>query len=234
MEEWVRFALQETSLTMDNVSIQAKGISAPSQRSKAAEFLFTLWHDGGRVREFRVLLTDYLERFPDFRELIEGSKREGLCEAWPSAECEIDRWNLPAKDAQLKEFYNIRLTPPGLLCMKEIAKELTPVHRQATIDGEKVDLRSGVALMIATAEIANLADTARLWVACVKNGQGDRGRSKPRINLERVIGWRGHELAAYDPELKAEIMTLLASPCSFLRRRRGRESGKGESEREVR
>jgi hypothetical protein len=234
MEEWLRFALQETSLTMENVSVQAKGISAPSQRSKAAEFLFTLWHDQGRVKEFRVLLTDYLERFPDFRELIEASKREGLCEAWPTAECEMDRWNLPAKDAPLKELYNIRLTPHGLLCMTEIAKELRPVHRQATIDGEKVDLRSGVALMIATAEIANLADTARLWLACVKNEQGDRGRSKPRINLERVIGWRGHELAAYDPELKAEIMTLLTSPCSFSRKRRERESGKGESEREVR
>jgi len=218
----------------NSVTVEAKDISAPSQWSKAARFLFKLWSDRGKVEEFTVSLNAFLDRFPDFRELIEACVREDLCEAWPSVECEIDRWHLPAKDALPKESYNIRLTPRGLLCMKEIAKELRPVYRQATIDGEKVDLRSGVALMIATAEIANLADIARLWLACVKNEQGDRGRSKPRINLERVIGWRGHELAAYNPELKAEIMTLLTSPCSFSRKRRERESGKGESEREVR
>jgi hypothetical protein len=234
MEKWFRFALQETSLTMDNVATQVKDVSIPSDWSKAARFLFTLWHDKGRVEEFTVWLNEHLEKFPDFRELMETCVREELCEAWPNKISIIDRWGLPSKDEPSRESYSVRLTPHGLFCMREIAKEHRPVHRQATIDGEKVDLRSGIALMIETAEIGNLADTARLWLACVKNTRGDRGRSKPRINLERVIGWRGDDLAAYDPELKAEIMSFLASPGSFSRNRRERESGKGESEREVR
>jgi hypothetical protein len=226
-----------SSACLDNsVTVEAKDILAPSQWSKAARFLFKLWWDRGKVGEFTVSLTAFLDRFPDFRELIEACVREDLCEAWPSVECEIDRWHLPAKDALPKESYNIRLTPRGLLCMKEMTKEDKPVHRQVTIEGEKVDLRSAVALLIITGRIANVADTARLWLACVRNERHVSARNKTRINLERVIGWRGDDLAAYDPELKAEIMSFLTSPGSFSRTARGREreSGKGESEREVR
>jgi len=220
---------------MESKLDEVKGVSvqAPKGTSEAALFLFKLWHAQGRVKEFEVWLNEYLERFPDFRELIEASKREQLCEAWPNVVYEMDRWGLPAKDVSPRECYGIRVTPHGLLCMKQLAREPRLVHRQAMIEGEKVDLRSAVALMITTGRIANLADTARLWLACVKNERHTSAQNKTRINLERIIGWRGDDLAAYDPALKAEIMAFLASPASFSRNARERESGKGESERGI-
>jgi len=68
------------------------------------------------------------------------------------------------------------------------------VHRQATIEGRKVDLRNGRNHMILTANIEDLLDLAPVWLTMLETKTDPRARSAIEITLQCLIAYRGREL----------------------------------------
>jgi len=99
---------------------------------------------------------------------------------------------------------SIRIKPPALKLLKE--KLPRQVHRQTTVDGKRVDLRSERAHMIVTPPIENLIVTAPLWIHELQV-ETERGAWRAiRLKLERLLAYRGHELPL---QLKDDIITAL-------------------------
>jgi len=165
----------------------------------------------GCKQVFDVLKDDWPERYDEFTRLLPHLDRS-LIEAFPN--------NATFDDEGRPVAFTIRVLPRFIQIYKDYPQK---AHRQVTVDGEKIDLRTMVGRVIATPNIANLADACRIWLADLKY-ERPKARCKVRILLERTIGIRGAELAAYDPHLKAEIMETLTAPAQFpcLRERVGK------------
>jgi hypothetical protein len=77
------------------------------------------------------------------------------------------------------------------------------VHRQVTVDGEKIDLRSGVAYSMLVADINDLGAICDVWVKHVYQHPDPRVRRSCQLRLQKALLMRGKEMPA---DLKNEII----------------------------
>jgi len=196
--------------SMDSIIVESE------KPSDLPAWLIEVWQFYGGKVTFDVLADDWPGRYPDLVHLLTGLD-SSLVDAFPNN-------SLCDEDGQPLAF-TVKVLPRGLQLLKSQTRQ---VHRQVTVSGQKIDLRTMVGHVLATPDIENLADACRLWLTDLKY-ERPTARNKVRILLERAIGIRGTELAAYNPQLKAEIMGALASPIAF---RRKPEGSKWVSERE--
>jgi hypothetical protein len=150
----------------------------------------------GKGREDMSFTTaDWIKEFPDLQRLLEECQKNHEIRLYPSA--------IGTEGVQ-----DLTFDPSTLALLKNTPK--SPPHRQVTVDGQHIDVRSLVAAVLTTPHIENFADACRIWLAEL-GWETPRAVCKIRINLHRAIGMRGAELAAFDPVLKAEIVKALAT-----------------------
>jgi len=191
-----------------NVTVEVKGVSD----TRLFDLLRRLWIRGHRREDLRVVPADWITGFPDLMQLLGEAKNRGLIEVYPT--------ETEDRGYRIQE---LTLLPSTL---EHLENDTRLVHRQLTaVDGTRIDLRSMVGQVLATPNMANLADACRIWLADLRY-ERPCARRKVRILLERAVGIRGTELAAYDPELKAEIMKALTDPCGS---GKVRESERGDT-----
>ena len=89
----------------------------------------------------------------------------------------------------------------------ETVTETREVKRQITVAGNKIDVRSGRVFEIMTPPIQNLIDVAPCWIQQLGNERDLSVRRRIRLDLQRLVQLRGHELP---PNLKTIILTILA------------------------
>jgi hypothetical protein len=201
MEEWLGFALQETSLMENTVTVEPKGVSIPSGDPPA--WLVRIWNHHGKAKEIVVDMGVWLPEYPDLLRLIENYP--GV-DAYPHKECLLPDGVTPAA-------CEIMIKPRTLEALRALAAARSgpKTHgRQVTINRYRIDLRTITGVMLVTTSVANLADACRLWLADLKSERKATARRKVRILLERAVGIRGEEIAAYDPILKRQILDALS------------------------
>jgi len=177
---------------MDTEQLEVKGVSD----ARLFGLLRRLWIHGHRREDVKVVPADWIQGFPDLMQLLEQGKSQGLIELYPTETEDRGYW-----------IQDVTLLPSTL---ERLQSEPRSVHRQVTVDGQKIDLRSMVGRMIYETCVENLADACRIWLFDLKNERKATARRKVHILLSRTIGIRGKELATCAPELKAEIMTALS------------------------
>jgi len=176
------------------------------------EWLRPIWDYYRHQVEFEMRCGDW----PNYTDLI------NLCKANPNL-VEVYPNNQVTDENGQPAINSVRIKALGLRLLKEAPRQ---VHRQVTVDGEKIDVRSIVGKMLFTTAVPNLADACRIWLSDLTNERKATARRKVRILLSRAIGIRGEELAEHDPLLKAKIMLALALPTES-------ESGIRERAREM-
>jgi len=103
--------------------------------------------------------------------------------------------------------WNIQWKPSFIRWYKDQKKE---VHRQATIEGKKIDLRNGVNQEILTARINDLAEiTVPCWIRNLDDPE-PRVRHASQTRLQKVAMLRGEELETAYPQVWSEIKRVLA------------------------
>ena len=75
-----------------------------------------------------------------------------------------------------------------------------------TVDGKRVDLRSERAHMIVAPPVENLIIMASVWMKRLETEWDQRAWRANRLNLERLLTYRGHELPL---PLKDDIIKAL-------------------------
>ena len=198
------------------VCLESNVIAATEKPSdEAVDCLRAISTFFGNKVEFVMSRSDWIPRYPKLDQLLADAERGRLIDLIPYDKAGED-------EAGNCLMWTVRVLPGAV----EILKEPRKVHRQVTIDDQKIDLRTMVGRMICTSSIVNLADTCRLWLADLALETDPKARRKARILLERTIGFRGQDLAGYDPTLKQEVMDRLTAPSSYLSKRTRRRQGK--------
>ena len=147
----------------------------------------------GRKKEFDVKIDDWgAADYAEFVKLAEANPT--IVEVFPNKQV-TDENGQPA-------ITGIKVKPPGVGMLREQPRK---VHRQVTINNEKVDLRSERALMILTPPIENLELVARVWLRQLESETEPRVLRRIRMDLLRLLAWRGKELSM---ELKDRICNL--------------------------
>jgi hypothetical protein len=118
-----------------------------------------------------------------------------VVEAWPNVDFGTDEDGLPLA-------MTVKIKPGAAAFLREHPRA---VHRQITIDGKRVDIRSERAHMIVTPPVENLIIMASIWMKRLETEQDQRAWRANRLNLERLLTYRGHELplALKDDVIKA-------------------------------
>jgi hypothetical protein len=159
------------------------------------EWLRAMWEYSGRKVEFDMRSCDW-ENYSALLDLLKANAN--LVEAFPNNDVR-DEKGQPA-------ITFVRIKPDGLKLLKEKLRE---VHRQITVDGKKVDLRSGWNHLILTCDIENLELLASNWLRQLKAEKEPRVWRAVQMNLMKLLAYRGRELSS---ELKDRISNL---PSSF-------------------
>jgi hypothetical protein len=175
-------------------SLEATEKDACLSDTRSHELLLRLYAYGKGREDISIVTAEWIKEYPDLMQLLEESKQHHEIMLFPH---------------NTEGCLNLTFEPLTLELLKNTPK--SPAHRQVTVEGHKVDVRSLVGAVLTTPNIANLADACRCWLADVDNEDKASVQRKVRINLQRAIGMRGAELASYDPLLKVEIMKVLTA-----------------------
>jgi hypothetical protein len=119
----------------------------------------------GRGREFPISPCEWAQECPALLQILQEAERQQRIDLIPdqgAGKDEGGNWLM----------WTVRLRPGTVQILHQ-----RRVHRQVTVDGEKIDLRSIVGRMLFTASIANLADACRLWLADLKNERKQKTRT---------------------------------------------------------
>jgi hypothetical protein len=166
------------------------------------DWLLEVWEYYGKGARFDLLIPNWIEKYPDIVKLIERAKASGSIEVWPSLEN-----GYMDIDCKIPNAFTIRIPPATYQALRSKVKH----NRQATVNDQKVDMRNATGRMLIESPIENLADVARIWLFDLENDENPRVRSKCRILLTRLIGFRGEELTRFDSVLKNRIVVTLTS-----------------------
>lgn len=198
--------------SVDSLTVEVKGISDQPPDARILQFLRDVKEAHPGRSEMTLHAVDWIHDYPDIEQLLAAASEQGLIDAWPQRANGQDsegRWY----------FWDVTLNARLIRVLKARPCE---VHRQITVNGEKIDIRSIVGKMLFTTSVANLSDACRIWLADLKNERKATARRKVRILLSRAVGIRGEELEAYDPQLKARVMqTLSECKVGYEREREG-------------
>jgi hypothetical protein len=179
-----------------NTRLEAKGVS---DEARVLQFLREVKEANPLSVNVEVHTPEWIRDYPDIEQLIAYASDQGLVDAIPNKTTGQD-------EEGRSYFWSLSLRPK---LVKILKAEPRAVHRQVTVDEQKIDLRTMVGHVLATPNIQNLADACRIWLADLENEGKATARRKVRILLSRAIGIRGQELAEYAPHLKEQIMEAL-------------------------
>jgi len=144
--------------------------------------------------EFDMVRADWVKDYPDLVELLSKADPT-VVQAWPNSDFGTGEDGLPLA-------MTVRIEPLGARLLRQQPRE---VRRQMTVNGRRVDLRSERAHMIVTPPVENLIIMAHIWMKRLETEQDQRAWRANRLNLERLLTYRGHELplALKDDVIKA-------------------------------
>lgn len=154
------------------------------------ECLHAVWEHYDKKADFDMIKADWPSDYVDLLGKVDSS----LIQTWPVQD-------FREKDGQLAAIH-VRIRPAGL----SLLQRPRAVHRQVTVDGKKVDLRSGRDYMLMTAPIENLAEQAPTWLKELEAEQDLKAFRAKRLQLQRLLAYRAHELP---PMLHDRIISVL-------------------------
>jgi hypothetical protein len=107
----------------------------------------------------------------------------------------------------------VRLTGKGLeaiRALKTTMKETTTVHRQVTIDGHKIDIRSAEMYSIIYGDVESLIESARAMCRQVSNELVYlKTRRQCQVILHKILRLRGQDIRQNAPEVYNEIVDAI-------------------------
>lgn len=186
----------------------------PSRIRAALKLVEQLQRATGQRDIMDVVQSEWREARPDFDELFALAKKLGIVEVLTLEKQPEDTLRVRVK----MKFYTMK---------DETEQEDTrAVHRQVTVNGEKIDLRSPTNYMIATASPSALAMEIRTQLFNLRNAPEMRTRIGSEMRLRRIALLRWNDIPVSQRE---EIEQALMSHEKWRILRKGKSSARKSS-----
>jgi len=165
--------------------------------------------NGGKRDMLEVVPSEWRQARSDFNELFAVLKSLQIVEVLTPPESKDD-------------IIVIHVKPKFYVVEDELEKKDTSeVHRQVTIDGEKIDLRSAVSQIIITAPVPAIESEIRTQLFNLQNAPRMRIRLGAEMRLRRIKNLRWDDIT---PSEREEIEQAMMSPSKWSIPRRRRKS----------
>lgn len=176
--------------------------SIPAERTSNSPqaWLVDVWRHHKKKPEFSLMMGDWIQKYPDLAQLIKESTERGEIDAFPS------RAELPDCSERIPSFYDIIIKPDTLRILEN---QPLAVHRQRTVNGHEIDMRSEWGLALAKGDVPSLCGAAQMMLNDLAETDDLSTKTKIRIKLTHLIGCYGSPIKAQDPDLYER---MLATP----------------------